>query len=163
MQTFKQLYGFEFGTKAKKKARPEEPFTFTTPNHSEEDVKFFLDLYIIFMGTIIVDIYNPDGSLRFTKVYNSKNRGHLSMFVAKENVDPKAGSVDHLNQEPAKARDTWLEPNTTYTCDAYRPNGKSERQPIGLLYSGTDDNEVEYGVEDAVLILAGVEYDLVPR
>jgi len=164
MQTFKELYGFDFGTKAKLKARPNGPFTFTTPNHSEEDVRFFLDLFSMLMGVIVVDIFNEDGSLRFTKTFDSENRGHLTMFVNQDGVDPKAGRpTGHPGIAPAEPRDAWLEPNTTYTCDPHRPGGPSERQPIGLIYSGTDDNEVDYAVDSGFRIFddAGQEYVLV--
>lgn len=160
MQVFEDLYGFKFGKKIKATVYPDRKssdfsFEFTTPNNSEEDVRFFLDLPYFMMGNITLTVFDGDEALF------SDNRS-LSMFVNQDGIDHKPPFKNHYGKV-SEPRTTWLKPNHTYKLHVYRAQ-HDDNQPIGVGYFGTDANQVEYApVEDAVLVLNGVEYDLVPR
>lgn len=162
---FRELYGFEFGEKRKAKAYPDRTtsdfrFDFKTPNHSEEDVRFFLDLMSMFMGVITFTVLDEKGIL-FSRTFDANHRGSLSMFVNKDGVDPKAGRpTGHPGIAPPEPRNTWLEPNKTYTLHVHRDK-HSDRQPIGVYYYGNDANQVDYG-PDIEIPEDGIEMTLGP-
>jgi len=161
MKTFEELYGFEFGKRIMAKVYPDREssdfsFEFTTPNNSEEDVRFFLNSTLWRLaGNIELSVWDGDEKLF------SDNRS-LSMFVNKDGVDPKPARGSHLGEASAP-RTTHLLPNKTYKLHVYRER-HADNQPIGITYYGTDKNEVQYeSMEEAFLTIGGVEYDLVKR
>ncbi len=160
MKTFEELYGFKFGKRIMAKVYPDREssdfsFEFTTPNNSEEDVRFFLNSTLWRLaGNIELSVWDGDEKLF------SDNRS-LSMFVNKDGVDPKPIRTSHLGT--TKPRTTHLLPNKTYKLHVYRER-HADNQPIGITYYGTDKNEVQYeSMEEAFLTIGGVEYDLVKR
>lgn len=160
---FEELFGFEFGTKTKEKVTPTREESdylihFKTPNHSEEDVRFFLDTVLWrLMGDVTLTILDAEDDNRF--MFSDKRS--LSMFVNKDGVDPKAGRASGHPWIPTKTRTTHLLPNHNYTLSVYRPR-HDDRQPLGISYYGDDKNQVDYGIEpedDGIEVtIAGTDY-----
>ena len=171
MLRFEEVFGFEFGKKTKTKRYPDRATSdflmqFTTPNNSEEDVRFSLDLMIMLMGEITMTVMSELGEVMFSKIFNANNRGALTMFVNKTGIDPKAGDPSGHPGIPSRpARNTWLKPNKTYTLHVHRDT-HSDKQPIGIIYSGNDDNQIDYGIvtgdDEVEVSIAGVQGIWIP-
>ena len=148
---FEKLFGFPVGKKIKTKVYPDRNSShyrvaFQTPNNSEEDIRFFTEGLMWFLaGQVTVSIFEQGGT---EALYTHSGPGQMSLFSNHDGVDTKAGKPTGDGRGSVfKARTTHLTPNTWYEVEVYRPQ-HSDRQPIGLGYFGTDDNEIQYGDVD---------------
>lgn len=145
MYTFREVFGFDFGEQRNVTKYPDDnanvvEVEFTTPAHSEEDVRFSISTMAYVMDkTISLQI------LFGGHVLYSDNRS-ISVFVNDTGVDPKPPKVrddTHNGEEYEVPRETHLLPNTTYI---YRITSRST--PVPISYYGTDTgNETLYGIE----------------
>ena len=163
---FEDVYGVPFGTRGKISEYPDRDnnefeIEFTTPNNSEEDVRFEVGMmtYVYFKDQLELQIL--DGG----DVLYESNRA-FSMFVNKDGVDPKAGKpTGHPGIAPPDARDTHLLPNHTYKLRVSRSFGASANNPISITYYATDDNQIDYGsdIEGVPMTFNGVTGMFVPE
>ena len=138
---FTDVFGCEFGDRKAVKKTPDRTSSdyfieFTTPNNSEEDVRFYVGGFP-FVTNVDLAVY--DGEV---KLYENAGPGHLTMFVNKSGNDPKPPVANHLNKDP-QPRTTHLLPNHTYKLHVKRVR-HDDRQPIGIYYYGNDKNQVSY-------------------
>lgn len=164
---FVDVFGVPFGHRGKITEYPDRDHNefeidFITPSNSEEDVRFGISTmaFVFFKDQLIMEILDGD------KVLYTSNRS-FSMFVNLDGIDPKAGRpTGHPNMPPLKGREGHLLPSHKYTLRVHRTFGPTDKNPISIIYSGTDMNEVEFDTEyteSVPMTFAGVDGFFVPN